>query len=144
MSFNDLFDSGKHTKKLGHFASIVTLAAADGDITEKEEALLKRFARKLDVDDSEYAEILKTPKRYPINPPNNKHERLERLYDLLKIIYVDHEIDEAEDKLLHKYVIGLGFDSKEVEAVIKKSKELFGGKIQYDDYELLINKKEEF
>ena len=141
MSFNDLFDSGNHKKNLGHFASIVTLAAADGTINSEEETLLKRFARRLDVDDTEYAEIMATPNRYPINPPNNKDERLERLYDLFKIIYIDHQIDENEDKLIHKYAIGLGFDNKDVERIIKKSKELFGGKIQFDDYDFLISKK---
>ena len=141
MSFNDLFDSGKHKKNLGHFASIVTLAAADGTINTEEEALLKRFARRLDVDDSEFNEIMKTPNRYPINPPNNKEERLERLFDLFRIIFVDHQIDEKEDKLVHKYAIGLGFDTNDVERIIKKSKELFSGGIKLEDYELVINNK---
>ena len=141
MSFNDLFDSGKHKKNLGHFASIVTLAAADGTVDQEEEALLKRFARRLDVDDSEFNEILKTPNRYPINPPNNKEERLERLFDLFRMIFVDHEIDEKEDKLVRKYAIGLGFDSTDIDRIVEKSKQIFSGKIQYEDYEFLINKK---
>ena len=141
MSFNDLFDSGKHKKNLGHFASIVTLAAADGTINTEEEALLKRFARRLDVDDSEFNEIMKTPNRYPINPPNNKGERLERLFDLFRIIFVDHQIDEKEDKLVRKYAVGLGFDTNDTNRIIEKSKELFSGGIKYDDYESIINKK---
>ncbi|WP_010180050.1 tellurite resistance TerB family protein [Aquimarina agarilytica] len=139
MSFNDLFDSGKHKKNLGHFASIVTLAAADGAVNENELSLLKRFARKLDVDDSEFEEILKTPKRYPINPPNNSGERLERLYDLFKIIYADNSMDEIESKLIKKYAIGLGFSAESTESLIKKSIELFSGKIKFDDYNTIIN-----
>jgi len=141
MSFNDLFDSGKHKKNLGHFASIVTLASADGAVNENELALLKRFARKLDVDNSEFEEILETPNRYPINPPNNKFERLERIYDLFKIIYADHMMDESEEKLVNKYAIGLGFNINEAERIIEKSKSIFGGKIAYEDYESIINKK---
>jgi len=140
MSFNDLFDSGKHKKNLGHFASIVTLANADGIISEEENTLLKRFARKLDVDDSEYAEILKTPKYYPINPPNNKHERLERLFDLFKLVFIDHDLSDKEEKLLNKYAIGLGYNTEEAERIIEKSKEIFGGKIKFEDYDYLINK----
>lgn len=138
MSFNDLFDSGKHKKNLGHFASIVTLASADGEINETELKLLQRFARKLDVDDSEFKEILETPDRYPINPPNNKHARLERLYDLFKIIYADSRMDENEEKLIYKYAIGLGFRSEDAETVIKKSIKIFGGKIDIEDYKTLI------
>ena len=141
MSFNDMFDSGKHRKNLGHFACLVTLASSNGVISESEEKLLKRFARRLDVDDSEFAEILETPGRYPINPPNNKFERLERLYDLFRIVYIDHQIDEKEDKLLTKYAIGLGFDDDEIVPIIEKSKELFGGVIKYEDYSMIINKK---
>jgi len=141
MSFNDLFDSGKHSKNLGHFASIVTLASADGAINEDELAMLKRLARKLDVDNSEFEEILETPNRYPINPPNNKFERLERIYDLFKIVYADHIMDENEEKLVNKYAIGIGFNSKDAELIINKSKLIFGGKIAYEDYESIINKK---
>ncbi len=139
MSFNDLFDSGKHKKNLGHFACIVTLAAADGAINEDELNLLKRFARKLDVDDSEFEEILKTPTHYPINPPNNSGERLERLYDLFKVIYADNSMDEIENKLIKKYAIGLGFPVEITENLIKKSTELFSGKIKFDDYNSIIN-----
>jgi len=141
MSFNDLFDSGKHKKNLGHFASMVTLASADGAVNENELALLKRLARKLDVDNSEFEEILQTPNRYPINPPNNKFERLERIYDLFKIVYADNMMDENEEKLVNKYAIGLGFNSNDAERIIEKSKEVFGGKIAYEDYESIINKK---
>ncbi|WP_010520667.1 hypothetical protein [Aquimarina agarivorans] len=100
---------------------------------------MKRFARKLDVDDSEFEEILKTPKHYPINPPNNSGERLERLYDLFKIIYADHTMDEIEKKLIKKYAIGLGFSSERSEQLLKKSAELFGGKIDFEDYSSIVN-----
>ncbi len=141
MSFNDLFDSGKHKKNLGHFASIVTLAAVDGAVSENELALLKRLARKLDVDNTEFDEILATPSHYPINPPNNKFERLERLYDLFKIIYTDNIMDESEEKLVNKYAIGLGYDTQEAAAIIKRSADIFGGKIAFEDYKTLINNK---
>lgn len=141
MAFNDLFDSGKHKKNLGHFASIVTLASADGAVNENELALLKQLARKLDVDNSEFNEILETPNRYPINPPNNKFERLERIYDLFKIVYSDNRMDDSEEKLVNKYAIGLGYNSEDAKRIINKSKEIFGGKIKYEDFESIINKK---
>ena len=49
MSFSDLFGTGEHLRNLGHFAAIVNLAAADGEINKYEEAQLKRFAAKLDI-----------------------------------------------------------------------------------------------
>ena len=54
MPFSDLFGSGEHLRNLSHFASIVNLAAVDGEIKPEEEVLLKRFAKKLDIHEHEY------------------------------------------------------------------------------------------
>ena len=141
MSFSDLFGSGEHLRNLGHFASIVNLAAVDGEINAEEEEQLRRFARKLDIGEEEYSLVLKNPKSFPINPHNNVQERLERLYDLLKIIFSDHEIDEEEMDLLKKYAIGLGFSVEASEGIIKRSVQIFRGKLDFDDYLYLLRKE---
>ena len=141
MSFSDLFGSGEHLRNLGHFASIVNLAAVDGDINSEEEEQLRRFAKKLDIDEEEYSLVLKNPKSFPINPHNNVQERLERLYDLLKIIFSDHEIDEEEMDLLKKYAIGLGFSGEASEGIIRRSVQIFSGKLDFDDYLYLLRKE---
>ena len=58
MSFSDLFGSGEHLRNFSHFAAIVNLAAVDGAINKAEENLLRRFARKLDITESEYKKVL--------------------------------------------------------------------------------------
>ena len=85
--------------------------------------------------------MLKNPKSFPINPHNNVQERLERLYDLLKIIFSDHEIDEEEMDLLKKYAIGLGFSGEASEGIIKRSVQIFSGKLDFDDYLYLLRKE---
>ena len=140
MSFSDLFGTGEHLRNLGHFAAIVNLAAADGEINNLEEAQLKRFARKLGIGQEEYMKVLKKPNAFPIHPINSVEERLERLYDLFKIIYSDHQIDEEEEGLLRKYAIGLGFSEKVSEDIIKRSMQIFGG-LSFDDYRYLLNKE---
>lgn len=141
MSFSDLFGSGEHLRNLGHFASIVNLAAIDGEINKHEEEQLRRFARKLDIGEEEYSLVLKNPKSFPINPHNNVQERLERLHDLLKIIFSDHEIDEEEMDLLKKYAIGLGFSSEASEGIIRRSVQIFSGNISFEDYLYLLRKE---
>ena len=37
MSLVDLFGHGEHRRNLGHFASIASIAKADGNVSEKEE-----------------------------------------------------------------------------------------------------------
>ena len=140
MSFSDLFGTGEHLRNLGHFAAIVNLAAADGDINEYEETQLKRFAKKLDIGEEEYIKVLKNPKAFPINPTNSVEGRLERLYDLFTIIYSDHAIEEAEEELLRKYAIGLGFSEDVSEDIIKRSMQIFGG-MSFEDYRYLLNRQ---
>ncbi|MCF4100344.1 TerB family tellurite resistance protein [Gillisia sp. M10.2A] len=141
MSFLDLFGSGEHLRNLGHFAAIVNLAAIDGEINEHEEIQLERFARKLDISEEEYSRVLKNPSEFPIQPPNGNEKRLERLHDLFKIIFSDHEIDEEEVYLLKKYAIGLGFSTSTSDEIIKRSIQIFSGQISFEEYKYLLDNK---
>jgi len=141
MSFTNLFESGARGRNLGHFASIAQIASSQGTTNENEIKLLKRFARKLDISDREYEEILKNPSKYPINPPNSVDERLERMLDLFKMIFADHEIDEEERVLIEKYAIGLGYTEELASKLIKRSIEIFNGGLDLEDYRYLLNKK---
>lgn len=142
MSFTDLFESGEHSRNVGHFASIVSMAAVDGELNAEEEKLLVRFARKLDINESEYAEILKNPSKYPINPPNDADRRLERMHDLFEIIFADHEIDDHERFLLEKYAIGLGYTAELAQKLIKRSIQIYDGGLDMEDYRYLLNRKD--
>jgi uncharacterized tellurite resistance protein B-like protein len=140
MSFTDLFESGEHSRNLGHFASITSIATVDGALNEEEERLLKRFARKLNILESEYTEVLKNPSKYPINPPNNAKSRLERIHDLFEMIFTDHDIDDEERRLIEKYAIGLGYTEENAQKLIKRSIEIYQGGLDMEDYRYLLNK----
>ncbi len=141
MSFSDLFGSGEHLRNLSHFASIVNLAAIDGDINQEEEVLLKRFARKLDISEEEYEKVIENPKAFPLSGYNSIEKRLERLHDLFRIIFADHIIDEEEKELIKKYAIGLGFSSQASEGIINRSIQIFSGELNFDDYRYLLEKE---
>ncbi|AFL80654.1 hypothetical protein Aeqsu_1158 [Aequorivita sublithincola DSM 14238] len=141
MSFTDLFESGEHSRNIGHFASIANIASVKGVINPEEEKMLKRFARKLDIEETEYAEILKNPGKYPINPPNDAERRLERIHDLFEMVFADHEIDDHERFLIEKYAIGLGYDATTAQHLIKRSIEIYSGGLDLEDYRYLLNKK---
>ena len=140
MSFSDLFGSGEHLRNLSHFASIVNLAAIDGEINDREEKLLQRFARKLDINEEEYAKVIENSKAFPLTGSNSVERRLERLHDLFKIIFADNEIDEEETELIKRYAIGLGFSSQASEGIIERSIQIFSGQLNFDDYRYLLEK----
>jgi uncharacterized tellurite resistance protein B-like protein len=141
MSFKDLFKSGEDSRNLGHFGSIVRIATSDGVITNEEEDLMKRLARKLNINEDDYKDILKNPKKYPLIPENSAHERLERMHDLFEMIYVDHDIDEDERRLIEKYAIALGYTEQLAAKLIKRSIQIYQGGLDLEDYRYLLNKK---
>ncbi|WP_276169018.1 TerB family tellurite resistance protein [Zobellia alginiliquefaciens] len=138
MAIADLYTSGEHRRNLAHFAAIATLASIDGEISSEEKSMLDNFAAKLDITESEYKEVLKKENKYPIDPPHTSEKRLERLYDLFRIIFSDHFIDDEEMVLLKKYAIGLGFSGEQADGIIEKSVAIFSGRIDFDDYLYLL------
>ncbi len=141
MTFTDLFESGEHSRNLGHFASIVRMAAVDGDLKDEEIVLLKRFAKKLDITEEEYKIVLKHPTKYPISHQYSADARLERMLDLFKIIFADNEIDEEEHRLIERYAIGLGYTEELAAKLIKRSIQIFSGGLDLEDYRYLLNRK---
>ena len=121
MSFSDLFTPGFKQRNRDHFAAIVRVALADGIITDEEKAFLNRTAINLEIEEAEVAEIMANPDNYPINPPANEQRRLERLYDLTRMVYADNIADEGEVQLLNRLVIGLGFATDDAQAIAEKA-----------------------
>ena len=121
MSFSDLYTPGFKSRNKDHFAAIVKIALADGIISKEEEAFINRTAINLEIEEEEVAAIIANIEEHPINPPSSQQARLERLYDLSRMVLADHIADEAEKKLLHRFVIGLGFDIDQADAIIEKS-----------------------
>lgn len=141
MSFQDLFRSGEQSRNLGHFAAIVNIASVDGIITDEEEVMMKRFARKLNIHEEDYKKVFKNPKNYPLSAENSAHDRLERMHDLFEMIYVDHDIDDDERTLIEKYAIALGYTEALAQKLIKRSIQIYQGGLDLEDYRYLLNKK---
>ncbi|PHR70083.1 MAG: fructose 1,6-bisphosphatase [Lutibacter sp.] len=121
MSISDLYSSGAHKRDLGHFSNIVKLALADDIITDNEQRLLDRMSRRLDISEIDYKEILKNPTKYSMNPPVSYDKRIERLYNLTKMIFADSEVTGDEAQVMRKVAIGLGFPTDNAEKVVDEA-----------------------
>lgn len=121
MSFSDLFTPGFKQRNRDHFAAIVRVALADGIITDEEKAFINRTAINLEISDETVAEIMANPENHPINPPATEQRRLERLYDLTRMVFADLIADEDEKALLHRLVIGLGFPADDATSLCEKA-----------------------
>lgn len=134
MTFSELFDSGFKRRNQDHFAAIVRVAYEDDIVTKEEKAFLDRLARNLEISKATYERILKTYKTHPINPPVHSEHRLERLFDLARMVYADHIKDEDEVHILTKIAIGLGY-TKDPSSVVNKALDLVAdGTIDVEEF----------
>lgn len=117
MGLSDYNLSGKQKRNIEHFASVVRLAMADNIITEGEEKLLKRLAKRFHILEDKYDKILENPSKYPIYTPQSYNERIEHLYDLAKMIYADEEASKEEASVLRRICVGIGFPLENVDKV---------------------------
>ena len=134
MSYSDLYTPGFKSRNRDHFAAIVRVALADGVISEEEKAFIDRLAIHLEIEDEEKASILENSDQHPINPPTTKQGRLERLYDLARMVLADHIADEAEKQLMKRMVVGLGFPTDQIEPLIDKAFTLIKDGSDQDDF----------
>ena len=140
MSISDLFDSEFRKRNEDHFAAIVKVGMDDGVISVEEKAFLDRLAINLDISEGEYKQILKDYASHPINPPTSYERRLERLYDLSRMVYVDHIKGEHEEVVLRKIAVGLGFSAVNVKYIVDKALTLISNGADLDTFTEAIKK----
>lgn len=134
MSFSDLFDSEFKSRNKGHFSAIVRVALADDVMHPEEKSFLDKLASKLEISNAEYEEILENPMKYPINPPYLYSQRIERLYDLARMVHVDHHLGDKQETLLRKFGIALGFTPGNVDYIIDKALKLVDRKVDSETF----------
>jgi len=140
MSISDLYSSGAHKKNISHFANIVRLALVDNIITEGEQKLLDHLAKRLEINKIEYKDIIKNHHKYPISPPISYNERIERLYDLTRMIFADDQILTDQVALLQRIAIGLGFPQDNAEKVGDEALHLIMNGNDLEDFTTAIKK----
>lgn len=134
MPFSELFDNEFKERNRGHFSAIVRVAFADGRINEEEQAFLDKLATRLDISEDEYKEILKDPWSHDINPPYLHTQRLERLYDLARMVHIDHQLGDQQEVMLRRIGLALGFTPGNVNYIISKALSLVDKKVDLDTF----------
>ncbi|HEY6144496.1 MAG TPA: TerB family tellurite resistance protein [Flavobacterium sp.] len=134
MPLAELFDNEFKQRNKGHFSALVRVAYADGRMTPEEKAFLEKLARNLEIADTEFEEILENPLKYPVNPPHLYLQRIERLYDLVRMVHVDHHLGDKQDLLLKKIGLALGFTPENVNYIVDKAFALIEKKADIDTF----------
>ena len=140
MPIVDLYEHSDQKHNLAHFATLASLAAVDGEINEKEKAILDKFAFKLNITEEEYKEVMKKENKYPIQTPQSGERRLKRLVEFFQMALADQSFDADQKNLIDRYAVGLGFPVELAEKMVQKSLDIFSGKIAFEDYQYLMEK----
>lgn len=140
MSIMNIFLSGTQRKNRGHLASIVKIARSNGKLSRDEIRLLKKIKADLGISDLAFRSIIRKPELYPINPPSNYEERIERLYALANMLHVDKESYDLSLKLLEKLAVGIGFPLKTHEEVVRVAVDLARSKADLETFDVAIRK----
>lgn len=147
MLHQDIYDSGFKERNKGHFASIVRVAYNDGDVTQEELDFINDLSEKLDISEEDYKAIMKNPNNYPVNPPYLQEQRIERLYDLARMVFINHILGPKQKQTLRKFTSALGF-SGDINAITDKALSLLvmeynleNFKQEMDVYIKTMNKK---
>jgi|SRR6218665_2892923 len=114
-SIADIFESGERSRQIGHFKNLVLLARIDGEVSNLEQQLLNRIARRISLTDEQVKEICDHPEDYPNLPPATREERYERFIQLIQLIVADGRVDSNEVKLVKSLGIALGFTPTRIE-----------------------------
>lgn len=120
MGLLDIFDSGDKKKRLSHIRNLCFLAAADGELDDKELALILKIGARVGLSHDELNRIIKRPGSISFAAPDNFIDRLAQLYDMVLVMMIDSEIHENEVALCKLTAIRLGFKHQVIDSIVAR------------------------
>ena len=87
-----------------------------------------------------YEEIIKNPASYPMDTPIGYNERLEHLYDLTKMLFIDKNPTIDKTSMMDRIAVGLGFPVENVRLVVKEAIKFFLKEPDIEDFKNSIKK----
>lgn len=138
MTISDLFPTGLHEQNTGHYATIIRLALLDGTIDKNELKLLKKLAKRLEISKEEFKVILNNPSKFPVNPPVSYDDRLERLYDLTRMLFIDRNPTIDKMSMMNRIAIGLGFPVETAVSTVQAAVKFFLKEPDVEDFKKAI------
>lgn len=118
MGISDLYMSIGLKRNISHFANMVKVAKSDKIISPDELELLKKIAKAYNISDKKFKKIINDPDKIPTLAYLDYEERIERFYDLLKMVSIDHKPATKEVSVLRRITTGLAFPIHNVDKIV--------------------------
>lgn len=102
-----------------HLQNLVALAEADGILHEDEIDLLNKIGRHYGLKTNEILEIFRDQNDFELKIPANYDQKINQLFEMVKLMMVDNVIDEKEMQLAKDLCQSLKFADKIIELLIE-------------------------
>lgn len=94
--------------KKSHIKNLLALAKVDGSMHPKEESLLYRIGKRYGLKDRQIKQLIDLDEKFEVQVPDNHHDRMNLLYDLILMVYADDVVDAHEIEFCEEAVIQFG------------------------------------
>ena len=118
MEMNEKINNPQEQQRLGQLKNLVMLAAADGQVTDSELAVLVAVASRENITPEEFNRVIEDPDSVNIELPEDDVTKLAYLRDMVALMMIDGELDEQEMAICKIYAIALGYRSSIVDGMI--------------------------
>ena len=115
---NQMNNNPQENQRLGQLKNLVMLAAADGNFTDSELAVLLAVASRENITPEEFDKIIDNPESVTIDLPTDEDTKLDYLRDMVALMMIDGELDEQEMAMCKVYAMTLGYRSSIVDGMI--------------------------
>ncbi len=133
-------DEKERIRARQHFHNLLAVALADNILDKVELDHLFKVSKKFFITREELDEILDKPNEHIIHPPENKEEQANRFYNLIEMMAIDGEVDYSEFRLCMSYGVGLGYEPKNIDNLVKETLRMMDeGKPKETIIEMLVN-----
>ena len=82
--------------KKNHIKNLLALAKADGSIHDKEVQLLFKIGKRYGLKKRQIQELVDSEDKHEVVVPDNHHDKMNLLYDLILMVYADDVVDDHE------------------------------------------------
>jgi uncharacterized tellurite resistance protein B-like protein len=114
MNILDYSDHSIKKQNIDFFVHLVRIAKADDVICSNELIMLRRIGKKLSFTDPEIDNLIARTVKSDFMPPYKLAERFEQLYEIIKMVLADGNINKNEMRLASGFAAKSGFKENEI------------------------------
>lgn len=109
--------------KKSHLSNLIALAKVDGEFQEAEEKLIYKIGHKYKLKNWQIEEMILDEKMPDIHIPSNHQQKMEQLYDLIRMMYADNVVAHNEIVFCQKIATKFGYKPQIIDWLVSIFKE---------------------